>query len=251
MRLEDYIEQMRQDENVLSHIEADREGEIQYMINRSYGFNKILKSIPLLSKPIRLLDIGPTPFTIFIKKNFPQYEIWALDRTNLLENRFKSEGIQLKVTDLDNIRIPFEDEYFDIVIFTEALEHVFAPPTCILTEVKRIMRPSGKLILSVPNIATLSKRIRLLFGITPLESADVQMQKEWKHGHGHIHEYTKKEILSICKSVNFKISRVQMISTTPFELIRRKKFNLIHFLYCCITFLVPSFRSVIYIECYK
>lgn len=251
MKIEDYIEQLEQDKSISVHIEGNKDAEVQYMKSRSYGFNIIIKSIPLLPKPARLLDIGPTPFTIFIKKNFPEYEVWALDRTNLLEDRFKKAGIQLKVCDLDNISIPFEDEYFDVVIFTEALEHIFAPPTSVLTEVKRIMRPSGKLILSVPNIAALSKRIRLLFGITPLENADIQMQKEWLHGHGHIHEYTRKEILSLCKSVDFRISRVQMISITPSELLCRDRFNLIRFLYGCLTFMVPSFRAVIYIECHK
>jgi SAM-dependent methyltransferase len=250
MKLEDYIEQMKND-STSSHIELDKEREIRYMQERSYDFKRIIKSIPVLPGTIRILDIGTTPFTLFIKKKFPEYDVWALDRTNLMEDRCKRAGIQLKVCDLDNVSIPFEDEYFDIVIFTEVLEHVFAPPTSILTEIKRIMRPSGKLILSVPNIATLSKRIRLLFGITPLPNPDKQMKKEWVHGHGHIHEYTRKEILSLCKSANFGISNVQMTSITPLELLREKKFDLIRLLYCCITFLVPSFRAVIYIECHK
>ncbi len=251
MKIEDYIEQMKQGESTSSYIELDKEREIRYMQEHSYGFKRIVKSIPVLPGPIRILDIGPTPFTIFIKKNFPEYEIWALDRTNLMENRFKEAGIQLKVCDLDNANIPFEDEYFNVVIFTEVLEHIFAPPSSILKEVKRIMRPSGKLILSVPNIVNLSRRIRFLFGVTPLPNADHQLNKGWVHGHGHIHEYTKKEILSLCKSVNFKISKVQMISITPLESLRKKEWNLMRFLYCCTTYLVPSFRAVIYIECYK
>jgi hypothetical protein len=113
------------------------------------------------------------------------------------------------------------------------------------------MRPSGKLILSVPNIANLSRRIRFLFGVTPLPNADGLFKKDGVHGHGHIHEYTQKEILTLCKSVNFRISNVQMTPIMPLEMLQKKEFNLIKFIYGCITFLVPSFRAIIYIECYK
>lgn len=167
-----------------------------------------------------------------------------------MEDRCKQAGIKLQVCNLDDASIPFEDEYFDVVIFTEVLEHVFAPPTNIITELKRIMRTSGKLILSVPNIARLSNRIKLLFGVTPLENANHQMNKGWVHGHGHIHEYTRKEILSLCKSVNFKISNVQMLQPSPLD-IMHTRFKLMKFLYYCSVFLVPQFRTVIYIDCYK
>lgn len=251
MEIENYIELLKRNENIsLSHIEMDRDREIYYMEEHKYGFKKIIKSIPFLPKPIRILDIGTTPFTLFIKKKFQNYDVWTLDRTELMKERCEQAGIQLKSCNLDNGSIPFEDEYFDIVIFTEVLEHIFAPPTDILAEIKRIIRPSGKLILAVPNIACLSKRIKLLFGITPLPNADHQMNKEWVHGHGHLHEYTKKEILSLCKSINFKISNVQMLSVTPLKYIRGK-FNLMRFLYYCILFFVPQFRMNIYFECYK
>lgn len=252
MEIEDYIKLLNRNTSASSHIELDRDKEIKYMETHTYRFRKTIKSIPVSSKPIRILDIGATPFTMFIKKKFQDYDVWTLDRTNILEDRFKKAGVRLKACNLDNGSIPFEDEYFDIVIFTEVLEHIFAPPTDILTEVKRIMRPSGKLILSVPNIACLLHRIRLLFGVSPLRNADRQMNKDWVHGHGHIHEYTKKEILSICKSINFKISHVQMLAMTPLEVLRQKrKFNLLRFLYYCATFPVPQFRPIIYMECYK
>jgi ubiquinone/menaquinone biosynthesis C-methylase UbiE len=238
-------------------MDLDRNKEIQYIEKSSFRFRKIISSIPVLPKPIKILDIGTTPFTIFIKKKFQHYDVWTLDRTNLFEDRCKQAGIKFKTCNLDNGSIPFEDEYFDIVIFTEVLEHIFAPPTDILAEIKRILRPKGKLILSVPNIACLLKRIKLLFGITILENADHQMLKDWVHGHGHIHEYTKKEILSLCKSINLEISHVQMLTITPLDVIRQRKYykpkkvSIIGFLYYCIISLVPQFRPYIYLECYK
>lgn len=258
MEIENYIELLKQDKSISAYTCMSKDEEIKYMEGQKYRLEKlirrleeVIKSLSMSCKPVRVLDIGTTPFTILIKQKFENCEFWGMDRTNHLENRLQQVGIGFKTCDLDNEPIPFEDEYFDLVIFTEVLEHIFAPPTGIVTEIKRIIRPSGKLILSVPNIATLSKRVKFLFGITPLDDANDQMKK-WLHGHGHIHEYTKKEIFSLCKSINFKISYAEMLSTNPMDLLREKgKCSLKGFLCSCIAFLVPQFRRVIYVECDK
>ena len=256
MEIENYIELLKQDKGTSSHIEMDLNGEIKYMNLHKSGFKRVINAIPRLSNPIRILDIGPTPFTIFIKKEFPNYEVWALDRTNLMEERLNQSNVKFMLCNLDVSSIPFEDEYFDIIIFTEVLEHVFEPPSNVLKELKRILRTSGKMIIGVPNIASLSKRIKLLFGISPLQNADMQMQKGWVHGHGHIHEYTKKELLSLCNLVNLKISYVRMTSTNLYEILRAKKdFKLLSsillVLYYCIIYFFPPFRPFIHIECRK
>jgi ubiquinone/menaquinone biosynthesis C-methylase UbiE len=253
MKIEDYIEELKHDDGAPSYIEMDKDKEIHYMEVHKYAFKNTAKLIPISSEPIRILDIGPTPFTIFIKKKFQNYDVWALDRTELMKERLRQAGIQLSVCDLDECSLPFEDDYFDLVIFTEVLEHVFAPHTDVLREVKRIIRPSGKLILAAPNIASLVNRIKLLFGVTPLENADNQMKKEWVHGHGHIHEYTRKELLSLCKSLGFKISSVRMLSINPLYTLAQAsliKF-FIKFFYYSIVFFIPPFRTSICVECHK
>lgn len=49
----------------------------------------------------------------------------------------------------DGHRIPFEDAHFDSVLFNQVLEHVFHPDELLL-EIKRILKPGGKLLISVP-----------------------------------------------------------------------------------------------------
>ena len=252
MEIEEHIELLKRCGDVTSYIEMDRDREIKYVQEHKHIYRESMKSIPVSSEEIRILDIGPTPFTLFVKKEFPNYDIWALDKTNLLEERFKQSGVHLKVCNLDDAQLPFEDEYFDIVIFTEVLEHIFSPHSIVLQELKRIMRPSAKLILGVPNIARLSNRTKLLFGVSPLPKADDQMKKDWVHGHGHIHEYTRNELRSLCESAGFKISRLKMLSINPLDTLRTgKRPNLIKFFYYCIVFIAPPLRTNIYVECHK
>jgi SAM-dependent methyltransferase len=55
-------------------------------------------------------------------------------------------------------------EKFDLVIFTEVLEHIFADDKIVMANIFELLKPGGTLCFSVPNIATFSNRIRLLVG---------------------------------------------------------------------------------------
>jgi SAM-dependent methyltransferase len=49
----------------------------------------------------------------------------------------------------DGVRFPFEDAAFDSVLCNQVLEHVFNPDE-FLGEIRRVLKPSGKLLLTVP-----------------------------------------------------------------------------------------------------
>lgn len=59
--------------------------------------------------------------------------------------------------------LPFVDRFFDEVICTEVLEHVVAPFR-VLMEIRRLLKPSGHLVLSVPNSMTPTRCTRHLLG---------------------------------------------------------------------------------------
>ncbi len=50
----------------------------------------------------------------------------------------------------DGSLLPFGDGTFDLVIMVEVLEHVMDKPT-MLSEISRVLRPNGRLFLTVPN----------------------------------------------------------------------------------------------------
>jgi SAM-dependent methyltransferase len=76
--------------------------------------------------------------------------------------RAKSQGINVHFTRLDAHLLPFENGSFDSVVLTEVLEHVYSPYR-VLEEVHRVLAPSGKLILSVPNNLTFSNIFQHFF----------------------------------------------------------------------------------------
>lgn len=258
VELDDFIKSLNTEEGPSSLVNFDKNEELAYVREHRYRFKRILNSIPCSSTPMRILDIGTTPFTLYLRAAYPHYEVYGLDRTNLMEERCKSRGIEFKTCDLGSEPMPFDDDYFDLIVLAEVLEHVFAPPSDVLRQIRRIMRKNGKLIVSVPNIAGLDRRIWLLFGVTPLGDPDRIMSHEW-HGYGHLHEYTMKEIVSKLKGCKFTILSKEFLLQQPrllgsTESHRSNKwgiFPVIRGIYHGMIFLVPSFRHIIYVECSK
>lgn len=62
----------------------------------------------------------------------------------------KKKRIECFSVDISRERFPFEDEAFDIVTCLEVIEHVENPYQA-LCEIKRVLKPGGKLIISIPN----------------------------------------------------------------------------------------------------
>ncbi len=62
--------------------------------------------------------------------------------------------------------LPLEDESFDVVVAGELLEHLPLPERTV-AEARRVLRPGGRLVGSVPNAFRLKARLMFLFGYPP------------------------------------------------------------------------------------
>ncbi len=249
MVYDEFLKELK-DEVSESRLGLSKGYELAYMTDNPRS-KKIVKGIPSSEERLKILDIGTTPFTFFIKRLYPHYDIATIDLTDLMKQRCEARDIMFKKCNLEKDHIPFEDNYFDVVIFTEVLEHLLVPPTVVLREILRVLSVGGKLIFSVPNFATLLNRMKLLFGITPMAPADNQMKQGWVHGHGHAREYTMKELLSILTGCNFTILRREFVGATPNVRAIRNVYQLMLQVYRLICLIIPSLRGIIFVECYK
>lgn len=82
-------------------------------------------------------------------------------------------GIETNWADLDQpLEVP--DASFDVVVAGELLEHL-RDPQALVAEIRRVLRPGGTLVASVPNAYRLKGRLRFLFGRPP-ESDPTHLQ---------------------------------------------------------------------------
>jgi SAM-dependent methyltransferase len=74
-------------------------------------------------------------------------------------------GIETRWADLDQ---PLElgDESFDVVVAGELLEHL-RDPQRLVADIRRVLRPGGTFVASVPNAYRLKGRLLFLFGRPP------------------------------------------------------------------------------------
>jgi len=70
-------------------------------------------------------------------------------------------------SDLFNIeedRFPYDDDSFDIVLFCEIIEHLLTDPVKVLGEIRRVLKPSGTLVLTTPNVCRLGNVFSIIAG---------------------------------------------------------------------------------------
>ncbi len=91
----------------------------------------------------------------------------------VLVDEYRAKGRRIEGLDLnyesetvrrgDILNMPYTDGAFDVVVLLDVIEHVgFTAQRTALKEIWRVLRPSGNLIISIPNLAHLNSRWTLL-----------------------------------------------------------------------------------------
>ncbi len=70
----------------------------------------------------------------------------------------------------------------------------------ILPAFRKLLKPGGAMLVTTPNAAALSKRLRLLFGQNPFE-----MLRETPENPGHFREYTALEMRKLGLDVSSRV----------------------------------------------
>ena len=124
--------------------------------------------IQLIGKGNKILEVGCRSgnLTQFYHEG-NQVEGIDVDRNALVEfeKRLKLKGYWV---DVDSEDLPFDEGTFDVVVFSEVMEHLRFPQKA-LCEIARVLRKNGTLIGSVPNAFRMRNRLKFLLG-KPFES---------------------------------------------------------------------------------
>jgi SAM-dependent methyltransferase len=85
---------------------------------------------------------------------------------------------------------------FDLIVFSEVIEHLHVAPAYVLAFLGSLLSPSGVLICTTPNAVSFVKRVRMLAGRNPYEELRL-----YSRNPGHIREYTRAELVKIAADV--------------------------------------------------
>ncbi len=153
----------------------------------------------------RLLEIGFGKGTVLYNLHEHFDQLYGVELSSLrvqkAQDAFKKTGITNIHLSTGNVEegLPFEDGYFDCIIWADVIEHVIDLWTA-MEEVRWLLGPKGRLITSTPNVAKLRRRLLLMTGTFPSTSAkneglNVRAGELFDGGHMHYFTFSSLEKL--------------------------------------------------------
>jgi methionine biosynthesis protein MetW len=122
------------------------------------------------SGSVRILDIGCGDGTdlLSIKNSVKNkdVELYGIEYYEPNIREAEKRGVTIFNIDIERNSIPAEDGYFDIVIANQVIEHT-KEIFWIFSEISRVLKSGGLLIVGIPNLGSLHNRFLLLFGRQP------------------------------------------------------------------------------------
>jgi len=110
----------------------------------------------------RLLDVGSAQGVLAEQFTQRGFEVTCLEGSPTLAAIGGGKCHKMIIVDLDG-QLPTLTDQYDVIVYGDILEHLKKPME-VFRELNRYLRPDGVIILSIPNIAHLWVRLKLLFG---------------------------------------------------------------------------------------
>jgi len=143
-----------------------------------YERNQILKKLFQSGEVVLDLASGEGAVSEFLKKL--GCEVTAFDISKEALKKAAARGVKTVSGNVEN-KLPFKDESFDAIFWGDNVEHLFLPAKT-LTEIHRILKKSGRLVISTPNMSYWRYRLFYLFkGMVPQTEWYNQSPWEWEH----------------------------------------------------------------------
>jgi len=137
-------------------------------------------------------------------------ELGCRDHRTVVSTEGEPFECDIDLFDAEKDPFPYPGEYFSTVLCGELIEHLFEDPMHLMSEVNRILKPGGHLVLTTPNIASLRGIAAILNGyhpglfhsyIKPAESGHVDPR--------HNREYTPREIHQLIENSGFEVTLLE------------------------------------------
>jgi len=177
-----------------------------------FGTNRLFETLRLFARTHedgRVLDVGCWPGDLAVALQRMGVDVHGLDiDPRRAMERYAQERIHVERCDIERDRFPFGDGEFRYIVFTEVIEHLYVNPLHTLGELRRILAPGGRLLLSTPNLGRWENRV--LFGLgRPLMLQDSPLEafsKQITVGHmGHLRLFMPAELLELLAHARFGV----------------------------------------------
>ena len=136
------------------------------------------------------------------------------------------QGVKVKMGNL-NEKIPYNDNFFDVIVANHVIEHL-VNVRLFVSELYRILKKDGYLIIATPNLASWHNVFALLIGIQPFSGptikpdyeSDCRMVRNLNQARmkrvfsiesdslDHVKVMTTKALVGLLKDYKFKVEKI-------------------------------------------
>jgi glycosyltransferase involved in cell wall biosynthesis/SAM-dependent methyltransferase len=138
-------------------------------------------------------------------------ELGRTDHRTVTSASGESFACEIDHFDAEKDVFPYPDGHFATVICGELIEHLFQDPMHLMSQVNRILKPGGHLVLTTPNIAALRGIAGILQGYHPgffhayIRPADGTGEVDARHNR----EYAPREIHQLLENSGFEVTLLE------------------------------------------
>ncbi len=183
-----------------------RDWWVNYLGKHFDYYLDVLSCLNEADRGASILEIGSVPgqFTAMLKQLGFAVQGVDLDPSRV-DGFWRKHDIPVAKVDIEQQELPFPDAAFDLAIFAEVLEHLRVNPLHALAEIRRVLKPGGRIILSTPNITPMN-RVSFLLGRSYQGNPVREFQKLEQIGHmGHIRLYSLDEVKGLLRHCGFEV----------------------------------------------
>lgn len=179
-----------------------------FINRRSYPYMEevnegILRLFPATSSSLRILDVGCGRGQLGQALIELGYEVWGIESNAealpAARDRL-TQVIEADCTDSQAVSAQLAGEQFDILIFSDVLEHLYDPRT-IVESYLAYLKQGGQVAISVPNAVAWSNRLLLCLGLVVYSDTGIMDRT-------HIRFFTFASACRLLAACNLTIERV-------------------------------------------
>ena len=235
MRYKEFVKKITEDVDYYKQEGADYN---LYHARRFYKTYKVCSRY--LKKGNRIMSLGAG--TACVEKILSQennVEVTVVDFPEVIEGErayYEYLGFKMIAANLSEDQLNLPHDYFDLLLFSEVVEHVPVPPQDQLRKFDACVKKNGKLVITTPNLGSIMHIIKLLLMQPLLEPPERTFSKVIAENQAvHRREYMPREIVDAFKKIDYR-----HILTEYFLYTYPKKLHL-KLLYA-VTSIIPRFK---------
>lgn len=162
-------------------------------------------ALEVLPRGSHLLDVGNAPGYLAQALYLAGYAVAGINLSDAWNATYPDleylKRFDVKSCNIEISPLPYADQSFDGIVFTEVLEHIAVTrPEELLIEFKRVLKPGGVVLFSTPNVCNLSNILALATGKNVFWPTSMFYGSTDRHNR----EWTPTEVRQLFEAAGFR-----------------------------------------------